>query len=60
VSAPRKFDLETRERAVRMYADRVRDGESKLAARKRVGELLGVNPATLRNWGVPRTREVAW
>ena len=50
MSAPRKFDLETRERAVRMYADRVRDGESKLAARKRVGELLDVNPATLRNW----------
>jgi transposase len=34
-----------------MYADRLRDHkESKLAARKRVGELLDVNPATLRNW----------
>src|SRR4051794_41483820 len=33
-----------------MYADRVRDGESKLGARRKVGELLGVNPATLRNW----------
>ena len=50
MSAPRKFDSETRERAVRMYADRVRDGEPKLAARRRVGELLGINPATLRNW----------
>jgi transposase len=50
VSAPRKFDSETRQRAVRMYADRVRDGESKLGARRKVGELLGVNPATLRNW----------
>ncbi|TFV54545.1 IS3 family transposase, partial [Geodermatophilus sp. DF01-2] len=50
MSAPRKFDSETRDRAVRMYADRVRDGESKLAARRKVGELLGVNPATLRNW----------
>ncbi|TFV53904.1 IS3 family transposase, partial [Geodermatophilus sp. DF01-2] len=49
MSAPRKFDSETRDRAVRMYADRVRDGESKLAARRKVGELLGVNPATLRN-----------
>jgi transposase-like protein len=50
VSAPRKFDLETQQRAVRMYADRVRDGGSKLGARRKVGELLGVNPATLRNW----------
>jgi transposase len=51
VPAPRKFDEETRARAVRMYADRVRDHkESKLAARKQVGELLDVNPATLRNW----------
>jgi transposase-like protein len=49
--APRKFDQETRDRAVRMYEDRRRDyGETKLAARRRVGELLGINPATLRNW----------
>ncbi len=51
MSAPRKFDEETRERAVRLYADRLRDrGDSKLAARKHVGELLDINPATLRNW----------
>jgi transposase len=51
VPAPRKFDDETRARAVRMYADCLRDHkESKLAARKHVGELLDVNPATLRNW----------
>lgn len=50
MSAPRKFDEETRQRAVRMYADRVADGESKIGARRKVGELLGVNPATLRNW----------
>jgi transposase-like protein len=48
---PRKFDEETRARAVRMYQERRRDHEeSKLEARRRVGELLGVNPATLRNW----------
>jgi transposase len=48
---PRRFDGETRARAVRLYADRLRDhGESKLAARKHVGELLDMNPATLRNW----------
>ena len=51
MSAPRKFDDETRARAVRLYADRRRDhGESKLAARRHVGELLGINAATLRNW----------
>lgn len=51
MSAPRKFDEETRARAVRLYQDRLRDhGESKLAARKHVGELLDINPATLRNW----------
>ena len=49
--APRKFDKETRARAVRMYQDRVRDhDESKLQARRQVGGLLDINPATLRNW----------
>jgi transposase len=51
MSAPRKFDEETRARAVRLYQDRLRDhGESKLAARKHVGQLLDINAATLRNW----------
>lgn len=51
MSAPRKFDEETRARAVRLYSDRLRDhGESKLAARKHVGGLLDINAATLRNW----------
>jgi transposase-like protein len=49
--APRKFDEETRARAVRLYSDRLRDhDESKLAARKHVGQLLDINAATLRNW----------
>jgi transposase len=49
--APRKFDEETRARAVRMYEDRVREfGDSKLGARRHVGALLDINPATLRNW----------
>jgi transposase len=49
--APRKFDEETRARVVRLYTDRLRDhGESKLTARKHVGALLDINPATLRNW----------
>lgn len=51
MSAPRKFDEETRARAVRLYLDRLRDhGESKLAARQHVGQLLDINPATIRNW----------
>jgi transposase len=51
VPAPRKYDAETRARAVRMYRDRIRDHEdSKLAARRYVGQLLDINPATLRNW----------
>ena|SRR5690242_11099507 len=51
MSAPRKFDEETRARAVRLYTDRLRDhGEPKLAARRHVGQLLDINPATLRNW----------
>ena len=49
MSAPRKFDEETRARAVRLYQDRLRDHrESKLAARRHVGQLLDINPATLR------------
>ena len=50
--AQRKYDQETRDRAVRMYRDRRRDfpEESMLAARKRVGELLDIKPETMRGW----------
>ncbi|WP_166351002.1 transposase [Phytoactinopolyspora limicola] len=49
--APRKYDVETQDRAVRMYADRIAEGGiSQLRARQEVGALLGINPATLRNW----------
>ena len=48
---PRKYDEETRARAVRMYFDRIRDvNESKLTARRTVGAVLAINPATPRNW----------
>jgi transposase len=51
VSAPMKYDQEFRDRAVRMYWDRLGEqGESKMGARRHVGALLDVNPATLRNW----------
>jgi transposase len=51
VPATRKYDAETRERAVRLYQERLRDHPgSKLEARRHVGALLDINPATLRNW----------
>lgn len=50
--ALRKYDQETRDRALRMYQDRRRDvpDESAIQSRKRVGELLDVKPETLRGW----------
>jgi len=50
--APRKYDQETRDRAVRMFQDRRREkpAESAIEARRRVGELLDVPPETLRGW----------
>ena len=51
MAAPRKYEREFRERAVRMYRDRLAEGhDSKLGARRHVGAMLDVNPATLRNW----------
>jgi transposase len=49
--ALRKYDQETRGRAVRMYQERRRDvREPAAAAQRRVGELLDVNPGALRGW----------
>ena len=51
MSAPRKYDAETRERAVRLYAERLREHPgSKLEARRHVAALLDINQGTLRNW----------
>ena len=51
MSALKKYDLETQARAVRMYADRIAEGDiSQLRAREEVGGLLGINQSTLRNW----------
>jgi len=51
MGAARKYDSEFMERAARMYRDRLAEGtDSKVGARRHVGALLGVNPATLRNW----------
>lgn len=50
--AQKKYDVETQARAVRMYADRMAEGDdiSQRAARCEVGELLVIKEATLRNW----------
>jgi transposase len=51
VSAPKKYNEEFRDRAVRMYRDRLAEpGESKLGARRHAGSLFDINQATLRNW----------
>jgi transposase len=52
MSAPRKYDQDFRERAVRMYRDWLEQGEtSLLGARRHVGALLDLNPARRRTWG---------
>lgn len=49
--AQKKYDEETQARAVRMYQDRLAEGGiTQRAAREEVGQLLGVNESTLRNW----------
>jgi transposase len=49
--APRKYPSELRERAIRMAHDLVEaESLSVNGACKRVGEQLGINVDTLRNW----------
>lgn len=49
--AIKKYDEETVARAVRMYRDRLAEGGiSRRGARDEVGQMLGVNSSTLRNW----------
>lgn len=49
--ASKKYDEETMARAVRMYRDRLAEGGiSQRGAREEVGQLLGINSSTLRNW----------
>ncbi|WP_343986467.1 IS3 family transposase [Terrabacter terrae] len=50
MAAPRKYPEELRERAIRMAVDLRRDPDTKAGAVKRVGDQLGINPDTLRNW----------
>ena len=50
MAAPRKYPEELRERAIRMAVDLWRDPATKTGALRRVGDQLGINPETLRNW----------
>ena len=50
MAAPRKYPEELRERAIRMAVDLRRDPATKQGALQLVGEQLGINPDTLRNW----------
>ena len=50
MAAPRKYPEELRERAIKMAVDLRRDPATRSGALRRVGEQLGINPETLRNW----------
>jgi transposase len=50
MAAPRKYPEELRQRAIRMAVDLRRDPATRTGALRRVGEQLGINPETLRNW----------
>ena len=57
MSAPRKYEQEFRDRAVRMYRERLAEpGQSKRGARRHVDALLDLNPETLRKWAEERDR----
>ena len=50
MAAPRKYPEDLRERAIRMAVDARRDPATRVGALRRIGDQLGINPETLRNW----------
>ena len=50
--APRKYDQETRDRAVRMFRERrtTHPQESAIESRRQIGALIDVNAETIRGW----------
>jgi len=50
MAAPRKYPEELRERAIRLAVDARRDPVTRAGALRRIGDQLGINPETLRNW----------
>lgn len=47
---PRKYDQETRAKAIRLVVDHADDYSSEYEAIKEVAARLGMNPETLRKW----------
>lgn len=58
MAAPRRYPGSFGARAIRMGVDARRDPATRPDAFKRVGEQLGINPKTLRNW-VTQAEEVS-
>ncbi len=50
MAAPRTYPEELRERAIRLAVELRRDPTTRPGALKRVGDQLGINSETLRNW----------
>ena len=50
MAAPRKYPDQPRERATRMAVEARRDPATQTGALRRIGDQLGINPETLRNW----------
>jgi transposase len=50
MAAPRKYPDELRDRAIEMAVSLRRDPTTRSGALRRVGDQLGINPETLRNW----------
>lgn len=50
MGAPRKYPEELRERAIHLAIDARRDPGTRVGAFRRIGDQLGINPETLRNW----------
>jgi transposase len=50
MAAPRKYPEDLRERVIRMAVEARRDPATRVGALRRIGDQLGINPETLRNW----------
>ncbi|MEJ1922232.1 hypothetical protein KHB019_001497 [Microbacterium sp. KHB019] len=50
MAAPKKYPDELRERATRLAVEARQDSARKAGALRRIGEQLGINPETLREW----------
>lgn len=49
-AGPRQYPRELRERAVRLVLETMTEQGSRYGAAKKIGDQLGINPDTLRDW----------